>query len=295
MIRKINPNQSNVDELVSIPGIGATLAERIIEMRPFASLDDLQRVKGIGASNLAGWLKYFTLAEPEPEIPALEPAVEPAWIEAGVIAEPEAVPEPDPSTFLKTEEPAVPTVEITAISPTPEPIPDPEPSLVLAVEGPAEPTLETVLPQSAPQAPVQEPRGRRKTFTRSQTLLVAGVGSLLAFLLAVGLILGLLLGFNQGQLRFAAVNDVEALSLRLDTLSTQVAELENLETRMAAAEEALTTINSELTTLSGDLEQVEADLAAVSADVKELQAETTLFASFFESLRDLFNQFFPTP
>jgi competence protein ComEA len=36
-----------------LPGIGPTIARRIIEGRPFRSLDDLERVKGIGAKSLA--------------------------------------------------------------------------------------------------------------------------------------------------------------------------------------------------------------------------------------------------
>jgi competence protein ComEA len=45
---KLNVNTASLTELENIPGIGPSIAERIIEARPFKSADDLQRVKGIG-------------------------------------------------------------------------------------------------------------------------------------------------------------------------------------------------------------------------------------------------------
>ena len=48
---KININQANQESLESLPGIGETLAQEIIrerEIKPFQSLEELQRVSGIG-------------------------------------------------------------------------------------------------------------------------------------------------------------------------------------------------------------------------------------------------------
>ena len=45
---KLDVNTASLTELENIPGIGPSIAERIIEARPFKSADDLQRVKGIG-------------------------------------------------------------------------------------------------------------------------------------------------------------------------------------------------------------------------------------------------------
>lgn len=51
--QRLNINEANAEQLASLPGIGPSKAEAILTNREangrFNSLDDLQRVKGIGA------------------------------------------------------------------------------------------------------------------------------------------------------------------------------------------------------------------------------------------------------
>ena len=44
----VNVNAAAQDELETIPGIGPLLAREIIRERPYARVEDLERVKGIG-------------------------------------------------------------------------------------------------------------------------------------------------------------------------------------------------------------------------------------------------------
>lgn len=62
---KININTATKEDLDKLPGIGTTLAERIIEFRikngPFKSIDDLQNVEGIGEKKLSNIKEKATL------------------------------------------------------------------------------------------------------------------------------------------------------------------------------------------------------------------------------------------
>jgi len=61
----IDANSANAKQLVQIPGIGNTLAERIVEYRDqlggFATLDQLQEIKGITITRFSNMLPYLTL------------------------------------------------------------------------------------------------------------------------------------------------------------------------------------------------------------------------------------------
>jgi hypothetical protein len=51
--KRVSVNTAGMQELAAVKGLSAKLAEGIVKKRPFASLDDLRRVKGFGANILA--------------------------------------------------------------------------------------------------------------------------------------------------------------------------------------------------------------------------------------------------
>jgi competence ComEA-like helix-hairpin-helix protein len=50
--RRLNLNTATLEELEVLPGVGPVLARRTIDDRPYRSVDDLKRVKGIGRKRL---------------------------------------------------------------------------------------------------------------------------------------------------------------------------------------------------------------------------------------------------
>jgi competence protein ComEA len=57
----IDPNTAARDELMRLPGIGENLANRIIEARPFARIEDLDRVAGIGPKTIEALRPHLKL------------------------------------------------------------------------------------------------------------------------------------------------------------------------------------------------------------------------------------------
>ena len=51
--KPVDINNASEKELMMLPGVGATTAKAIIAGRPFQSVDDLAKVKGIGDKTLA--------------------------------------------------------------------------------------------------------------------------------------------------------------------------------------------------------------------------------------------------
>jgi predicted flap endonuclease-1-like 5' DNA nuclease len=53
LAQPVDINEADARELDSLPGVGPTIAGRIIHGRPYATIDHLERVKGIGPKTLA--------------------------------------------------------------------------------------------------------------------------------------------------------------------------------------------------------------------------------------------------
>lgn len=65
--QRVNLNTANADELARLPGIGPSKAQAIIQYRaqqPFATADDLRKVKGIGDKLYERVKDQITVGEP---------------------------------------------------------------------------------------------------------------------------------------------------------------------------------------------------------------------------------------
>lgn len=77
--RPINPNTAGTEELMRLPGVGQTLAARIVANRPYGGAEDLSRVAGVGEASLERWRDQLEFGDreetqaPEPETEIGEP------------------------------------------------------------------------------------------------------------------------------------------------------------------------------------------------------------------------------
>ncbi len=77
---KVNLNTASVAELETLPGVGPARAREIIEGRPYKSVDDLEKIKGLGKARLDALRDHVTIAAPAtaPAPSTAKPATKPA-------------------------------------------------------------------------------------------------------------------------------------------------------------------------------------------------------------------------
>ena len=64
---KVNLNSADITALESLPGVGPATAKAIVEGRPWKSVDDLTKIRGLGETKLAALKELITLGdEPAP-------------------------------------------------------------------------------------------------------------------------------------------------------------------------------------------------------------------------------------
>lgn len=68
---KVDVNRATAPELESLPGVGPSLAQRILDYRkehgPFQRIEDLMNVQGIGEKNFLRIREHVTVGERKPD------------------------------------------------------------------------------------------------------------------------------------------------------------------------------------------------------------------------------------
>lgn len=263
----LDPNQADAQELIRLPGVGPTLAERIIAARPFTGLEDLQRVPGLGAATLERIGPHLTFEAPAAGegLPGrLEPQSKPTAEEVT----PE-VSEP-PGLSAELEGLAKRSGEASRVAPTP--------------------------PRAPEARPIREPM----RYSRGETLWLAAGTGILSVIFSVILTLAILGGINGTldvgrhealrQLRnetSALQTDLDGIASRFDSLRARLDALEGVSGRMATVEELVSELQGEV---DGALESVASMRTAVD-DLEEstnaLDEQVGRFEAFLGGLRGL--------
>ena len=313
---KVDPNVADLDTLRQLPGVGATLAERILNARPFESVSDLSRVEGIGESLLENLRPYVEIDAQKFEAATIQaslaPAIEapeesalaqdefiaaegeteagPADSEESPAAEVEELGEEEAALVIDEEEAGLPQEVEEAIAALPsedelqgeEQLEQPE----QVVEGSAEATPQLA---EAVRQPVREPA----YVTQGQALLLAFVSGLFALILGIALSLGIIAGVNQGRLQFASPAQLNALSVQVDGLSAatetltedleglrgRVGNLEALSGRVGEVEQATEELRAGLDTTAARVEGLGVQVEGLDTQLGELGSQVEALQS----------------
>lgn len=318
----VDLNRADLEILTSLPGIGPGLAERVIGARPFESLEDLQRVSGIGESFIERLRPLVTVApvEGDQALPAESiaeaeastepPQMEPGQVEAGVIEEAEGVVEPEPPE----EPPSTPEMEAIITEETPEtegwealalPPEALEAEAIEEVESarlepeaeiPPEPDTVTPAPEGEPSPPVKEPPAaptpaarpappaQPRAFGRAGTFwLVLGV-SVMTMILGILLSLGFIASLNGGQLQFASPSQIRALDVELDGLENQVNTIEGDLGSLRARVDNLETLSGRVVAIEKNAKELSSDVEKTIEQVKKMERQINYMETQVESL-----------
>jgi len=309
----VNINLASREALIAVPGIGPALADRIIERRPFESLEGLTDVKGISLSTLEGLRPYLTLQET-----AYPPIVE----EAAQTSEPEEVLEAQVMELSELDE----AVSLADAAPSAVDEPSPEPREEKSVDEPVEEPLppfevkveEPVEKQSPPPAaPAAKPAKQAaprpasangEPVSRSEMLLYGAGFAVISVFLAVILALGILAVVNASlnyptEAQFIAMQrdfeklssqttvlqqDVASLRTRMDNLEALSGRVSNLETQSAEMQAALAETGAQV-------EQIAEQVGQLDERTGKLEKDVLTFNRFLDGLRSLLSELVVEP
>lgn len=276
-----NINTADIPSLANLPGVGPSLAERIVNNRPYASIEELLKVKGIGSQSLEKIQGLITVEETEledngtPSEELLDQVTNGEKEPDDPIAEPEdSFAEPD--DFLTELEEEVPEDKEV----------EKEPTDLINDEASISEEISTA--EKEPEKPV----------TRSQVKWIAFSSALIAFVLAIALTFGMLTSLNGGlyyapQSQAATIErQVDGLTAQADTLSQDIEilaqDIEGLRKRI----DNLDNLSNQVKDLEKQLTNTEAEIKALSEQLSELENNSQRFQTFFEELQQILNTLF---
>jgi len=251
----ININSADEETLTELQGVGARLAKRIIDARPFNDIDDLARVRGISEEDVARLRPFLEIedeAEGAGEAKYTENVDEIEGADDGDAIEVDSELEEGAQDESEGGEEAVDDTEIVDDSTEPIAVMDEE-SLPEELE-PVE------------EIPAKQPVAQPDYMTRGGACSLILLGAFITFILAVAVTLGILSSINQGRLDYASPADISALQSYTEALieqtQTLAEDIDGLRTRM-----------DNLESLSSQVSDIETELNIMRAEISELQAQ----------------------
>jgi uncharacterized protein YoxC len=312
---KVNVNTSSLEELTAISGIGEGLAEKIIAGRPYVSLDDMTRVRGISARSVAGWEPLLAIETSDEALPVLEAEVV-EEVEEVVEAEAVELEEIVYETIESEDEPvdADEAVEVISfdeeaideIPPVIEAVDDdliPEPIPVEVDDAEIEETGEEAKPEERKKVKKEKDS---KPLQRGDAFLLGGVVGVLSVLLAVVLTLGILALVNGGldyvtpgqlnrmQREVQTIEStIDVLTQDIDGLTTRMDALESMGGRVADLEAMTEKMSEEAARMQAEMDGLQEAVAEMNEQVDALSEQYGIVESFLGGMQGLLNELLP--
>ena len=313
---KISPvdiNTASKEKLIAIPRLSPTLADRIIDGRPYESLEEIKKLQGIG-------IRLHSHLQPYLEI------------------SPRDAQEREPAIILDTEGFEEPKKPLDRGYETIEPPPGVDDEEILVAVGETSQSIFTPVEQPEEEASVRQERDRlddKSIFSRAiqiiapertapstateipkktpgQTEMLAWIlgGSVLTLILAVIFSLGIL-GLVNGGLQFKSKQEAELetrslqdkieelnilagdLQEDISSLRTRMDDLENLSGRISEVESENETLHTELDDLSEQVVDFQGQVTQFSEQLDQILGTSNSFKDFLEGVYSLLDEILP--
>ncbi|MCE1254911.1 MAG: helix-hairpin-helix domain-containing protein [Anaerolineae bacterium] len=288
---QIDINHAEPEILCQLPGVGPSMAERIVAARPFSSIEELIRVRGINLNQVDKWRPLLIVINAEIKNEDLNNEPERQ-------KETKDMDDQNNENLINTSEQVPPeTIENEAeISSTETKVVfPPEPIEIPGYIPEQEPLSQSVI-ENKPASP---------TFSRT-VILAGGFGlAFITFILAILFSLGLLWGLNGG-LNYVTAIHYNELTGRMETLETRVDRLqqdttalqqrlntlEGLSARIGAVEQENADIKQQIIQQQKEMEDLNSSMQTLKREMGVVQQQNNRFQSFFDGLKTLLGDVF---
>jgi uncharacterized protein YoxC len=261
----INLNTAEKADLTHLPGIGPALAERIISVRPFSSMEDLLQISGISPGLLERLDALVTLGKDETD-----------------------------------RDVGLNNLESTAEVLVPDVIEEDQLSGIEELGEELEESLEEPILQGESSFQVEERESRKtsvpeksKSITWGKLILVSTIWSFAVLVLAVLLSLGIIGSINGG-LSFATTYQTQKIQGQVDSLKTEIdvlaGDIDGLRTRV----DNLDSLSGRIGELETSTEKLSLEFGNIDDSYQEILTKVTdlsdavnRFTTFLDGLADL--------